>query len=31
MFTGPPGTNKTHLARIIVRESKAEFYLVSGP
>ncbi|SHV67508.1 cell division protease ftsH protein [Mycobacteroides abscessus subsp. abscessus] len=31
LFTGQPGTGKTHLARIIARESKSDFYLISGP
>lgn len=31
IFTGPPGTGKTHLARIIADVSRAKFFLVSGP
>jgi transitional endoplasmic reticulum ATPase len=31
LFTGQPGTGKTHLARIIAHEAKAKFYEISGP
>jgi transitional endoplasmic reticulum ATPase len=31
LFTGDPGTGKTHLARIIANQAQATFYEISGP